>query len=120
MLLIKVPFLFLLKVKLYYSFDPTISHHFPPWFGFISRLGGGLSHFSSANAIAQQRALCSTLHQGRELVLNAGKLRQGIRFFDKINFFFGEIKVRLHQHPQVDKGIFELTRGAINEASGVR
>ena len=41
-----VPFLFLLKVKLYYSFDPTISHHFPPWFGFISRLGGGLSHFS--------------------------------------------------------------------------
>ena len=39
--------------------------------------------------------------------MNAGKLRQGIRFFDKINFFFGEIKVRLHQHPQVDKGIFE-------------
>jgi hypothetical protein len=79
MLLIKVPFLFLLKVKLYYSFDPTISHHFPPWFGFISRLGGGLSHFSSIRVGTQAHQLAVNVKADKESYPVRGKAQVTIQ-----------------------------------------
>ena len=38
----------LFKSETLLQFHPTISHHFPLWFGFISRHGVDLSHLSSA------------------------------------------------------------------------